>query len=254
VTSSSTSGGSAVLVPPRRAWKKARGTPPPGPPGDPGGGGGGGGGGDGATPGGAGAEDAGPFALALALGGITTLFAVLVAVWLLLRRPAPDWRAAGTGALNALWVSTACLVASSVAVERAVRILRARAAGSAGSARPAGRTGAAADDGAPRRWLAVGFALGLAFLAAQVSLWVLAWRAGVVPATSGYAAVFFAITGLHALHVSCGLGILGVLALRLGRGARSAASAAGSVRLGALYWHFMGLLWLVLFALLYFVR
>jgi heme/copper-type cytochrome/quinol oxidase subunit 3 len=45
-----------------------------------------------------------------------------------------------------------------------------------------------------------------------------------------------------------------VLALRLGRGARSAASAARSVRLGALYWHFMGLLWLVLFALLYFVR
>jgi heme/copper-type cytochrome/quinol oxidase subunit 3 len=83
---------------------------------------------------------------------------------------------------------------------------------------------------------------------------VLAWRAGVVPATSGYAAVFFAITGLHALHVLCGLGILGVLALRLGRGARSAASAARSVRLGALYWHFMGLLWLVLFALLYFVR
>lgn len=242
MTSASGTGASAVLEPPRRAWKKIRGAPPSGPPEDPGDGGGGGGGGDGARPAGEGAEGAGAFALALALTGITTLFAVLVAVWLFLRRPAPDWHAAGTDALHALWVSTACLLASSVAVERGVRGLRASAAG------------VVPEDGAPRRWLGMGFALGVAFLAAQICLWVLAWRAGIVPATSGYAAVFFALTGLHAMHVLGGLGILGVLTLRLGRGPRRAAEALRSVRLGAVYWHFMGALWLVLFGLLYFVR
>ena len=45
---------------------------------------------------------------------------------------------------------------------------------------------------------------------------------------------------------------LGALAWRLRR--RGRACRAESVRLGAVYWHFMGAIWLVLFTLLYFVR
>jgi cytochrome c oxidase subunit 3 len=225
-------GAAAVLVAPRRGRRKEHGTPPGAPPRDRDGDGDGGS--DGAAPAG-GADGVGFFALALALAGITTLFVVLIAVWLFLRRPATDWRGAeAAGALDALWLSTVCLAASSAAVELAAR--RAR-------------------DGAPARratlrWLATSLALGLAFLAAQVWLWIGLWHAGLVPSASGYAAVFFTLTGLHALHVLGGLGFLGALAVWLRRRARE----LPSVRLGALYWHFMGALWLVLFSLLYFVR
>ena len=82
----------------------------------------------------------------------------------------------------------------------------------------------------------------------QVTLWAAVWSAGLVPASSGYAAVFFALTGLHALHVLGGLAFLTAL-LR-----RAAREGAVSLRHGAVYWHFMGVLWLVLFTLLYFVR
>ena len=226
-------GAAAVLVAPRRDRRRDHGAPPLVPPRDSDGGGGDGGG-DGAFPAGD-AGGVGPFALALALAGITTLFVVLIAVWLCLRRPAADWRAAeASGALDPLWFSTACLLASSAAVELAAR----RA-----------RTGNAARH-ATLRWLVAGLALGLGFVVAQVWLWIGLWRAGIVPSASGYAAVFFALTGLHALHVLGGLGFLGVLVLWLRRRARH----VPSVRLGAVYWHFMGALWLVLFTLLYFVR
>jgi len=223
----------AVLVAPRGHRRRRHGAPPLVPPVDENGGGGGGND-DGSWRAG-GAEEIGPFALALALAGITTLFLVLIAVWLFLRRPAPDWRATGAaGALDALWLSTACLVASSAAVELAARCARAGA-----SARRA-----------TQRWLAASLVLGLGFLAAQAFLWAGLWRAGLVPSASGYAAVFFALTGLHALHVLGGLGFLGALSLWL----RRSATHVPSVRLGAVYWHYMGALWLVLFTLLYFVR
>jgi cytochrome c oxidase subunit 3 len=222
----------AVLVAPRSLRRKKHGGPPIVPPGDSEGGGGGGDG-DGFRRA-EGAGEIGPFALALALAGITTLFLVLIAVWLFLRRPAPDWRAANAGALDALWLSTICLAASSAAVELAAR--RARAGASARRA--------------TQRWLVASVVLGLGFLAAQVVLWIGLWHAGLVPSASGYAAVFFALTGLHALHVVGGLGFLGALSLWL----RRSAARVSSVRLGAVYWHYMGALWLVLFTLLYFVR
>ncbi len=225
-------GAAAVLVAPRRR-RREHGTPPGVPPRDSDGGGGEGGG-DGPAPAGD-ADGVGSFALALALAGITTLFVVLIAVWLLLRRPATDWRAAdAAGALNALWLSTACLLASSAAVELAARRARSGVDGRR----------------AALRWLTASLVLGLAFLAAQAFLWIGLWSAGLVPSASGYAAVFFALTGLHALHVLGGLGFLGALAMRL----RRRAAWIPSVRLGAVYWHFMGALWLVLFTLLYFVR
>jgi len=223
------SGAAAVLVAPRRDRRREYGTPPGAPPRD---GDGGEGHGGGSSPAGD-AGGVGPFALALALAGITTLFVVLIAVWLFLRRPAPDWRAAdATGALNALWLSTACLLASSVAVELAARHAGARARQQA------------------LRWLVASVVLGLSFLAAQAWLWTGLWHAGLVPSASGYAAVFFALTGLHALHVLGGLGFLGALAVFL----RRQPVRVSSVRLGAVYWHFMGGLWVVLFTLLYFVR
>src|SRR5262245_3226977 len=98
-------------VAPRRDRRKKQGGPPLVPPEDADGGGGGGGDGEDGSFRRSGTDEVGRFALVLALAGITTLFAVLIAVWLFLRRPAPDWRAGDAHAPDALWLSTACLVA-----------------------------------------------------------------------------------------------------------------------------------------------
>lgn len=216
-----------VLVAPDGTLRRAGGNPPRRPAG---GNGGGGGGGDGEgdrghprTPG-----SAGSFALFLALGGITTLFLVVVAVWWLLRRDALAWNGAGApGATGSMWLSTLLLLASGLAVE-----LAARTEGS----RPR----------ATRLWLDASLVLGVLFLLAQTRLWLELWRAGFVPARSTQAAGFFALTGLHALHVLGGLLFLAALTLRR----RRAPARPTSVRLGAIYWHYMGALWLVLFTLL----
>jgi len=174
--------------------------------------------------------------------GIGTFFTVLVMVALLLRRPAADWRAQDApSTIHALWISTALLLASSLAIEMAARHAR---------------HGTSARAAVLRR-LRVGLLLGLGFLGAQASLWLSWWWAGLVPSSSGFAAVFFVCTGLHALHVLGGLTFLLFLERRFRQ--RDGAGTPGarvlsSVRLAAVYWHFMGVIWLVLFALLYFVR
>jgi heme/copper-type cytochrome/quinol oxidase subunit 3 len=203
---------------------------PPAPPGDSGGGDDGGGGASWeATPT---PEEVGRFALLLALVGITTLFAVLTAVCFFLRRSAGDWTATGeVRSGGALIVAGACLFASGLAVEAAARAAQAWRARTA------------------LRWLAGAAALGLAFLAAQFELWLRLWHAGHVPAASGYAATFFALTGLHALHVLGGLTYFAVLARSL-RLAAAVRREMPSLRPGALYWHYMGLLWVVLVAVL----
>lgn len=230
-------GGPSVLAP-RRKGERARPTPPHRPPGgsDRPGDGDGGGEGEGAQ---GDAAGAGRFALGLAMAGIATLFLVLFAVWLFLRRRASDWPPPGPfRPPHALWISTFLLAASSAAVESAARVARA--------VREGGRL-------ACLRRLGASFLLGIAFLAAQIFLWRALWRSGLVPSASGYAAVFYALTGLHGLHVLGGLLFQGGLLLDLRR-AGSFLARRHAARLCATYWHFMGAIWLVLFTLLYFVR
>ena len=58
------------------------------------------------------------------------------------------------------------------------------------------------------------------------------------------------MTGMHALHMIIGLGIMVVVAWRALRGRYSADNAVGVEILG-LYWHFVDLVWIFLFPLLY---
>ena len=232
-------GGAGVLAPPRppASRQRERGGPlPPRPPEDGGGDGGRGGGGD---RGGDGAHPDGPspaaarFALLLALIGISTLFLVLVAVWVLLRRGEPD-PARGASFLppDALWVSTLVLLASSAAIERGARAAR------------GGPSSLVA------RWLGASLLLGLGFLAAQGVLWWSLVQRGLVPASGAYGAVLYAMTGLHALHVAGGLVAMAGAIVRL-RGPLGPLDRAPRIRLCATYWHFMGAVWLALFAVLY---
>jgi cytochrome c oxidase subunit 3 len=62
--------------------------------------------------------------------------------------------------------------------------------------------------------------------------------------------IYFAMTGLHALHMIIGLGILGVLVYFAKKGKYSPEYHA-PVEISGLYWHFVDIVWIFLFPLLY---
>jgi cytochrome c oxidase subunit 3 len=61
------------------------------------------------------------------------------------------------------------------------------------------------------------------------------------------------MTGLHALHMVIGVGILLVLIVAAARGAFSAEWFT-PVEMTGLYWHFVDIVWVFLFPLLYLIR
>ena len=60
------------------------------------------------------------------------------------------------------------------------------------------------------------------------------------------------MTGLHAIHVTVGIGILLVLALLAWRGKFSGGNYS-QIEITGLYWHFIDIVWVFLFPLLYLV-
>jgi cytochrome c oxidase subunit 3 len=64
--------------------------------------------------------------------------------------------------------------------------------------------------------------------------------------------IYFAMTGLHALHMIIGLGILSVLVFMAYR-RRFTPEYHAPVELTGLYWHFVDIVWIFLFPLLYLV-
>jgi cytochrome c oxidase subunit 3 len=163
------------------------------------------------------------------LGTVAMLFAALFLAYAVMRAQAPAWPPEGQPALprGVLALNTAVLAAASVALR---------------AARRASRRGMA---GAAVGWARGALALGAAFLAAQVLVWRGLVEAGAGPASGIYGSVFFAISGLHALHVAGGLVALGAVALR----PAASAAAALSRRLGlvALYWDFVLAVWALFF-------
>lgn len=64
--------------------------------------------------------------------------------------------------------------------------------------------------------------------------------------------IYFIMTGLHALHVTIGVGVIVVLALMAKRGWFSARNH-NAVEMTGLYWHFVDIVWIFLFPLLYLI-
>ena len=67
-----------------------------------------------------------------------------------------------------------------------------------------------------------------------------------------YFSLYFAMTGMHALHMVIGLGLLGWLVMGARRN-RFVAGADAPVEIVGLYWHFVDIVWIFLFPLLYLI-
>jgi cytochrome c oxidase subunit 3 len=63
---------------------------------------------------------------------------------------------------------------------------------------------------------------------------------------------YFGMTGLHALHMIIGIGVLAVLVVQSWRG-RFSPEYFSPVDLTGLYWHFVDIVWIFLFPLLYLI-
>jgi cytochrome c oxidase subunit 3 len=64
--------------------------------------------------------------------------------------------------------------------------------------------------------------------------------------------LYFTMTGLHALHMIIGIVVLGVL-LALARGGRYTTGYVAPIEITGLYWHFVDIVWIFLFPLLYLI-
>jgi len=87
----------------------------------------------------------------------------------------------------------------------------------------------------------------LLFVAGQYMAWLQLRSQGLYLATNPNSSFFYVFTALHALHVMGGLAGLGrvIRKLDLGTLRRSTLNATST------YWHFMGVLWIYLFLLLW---
>lgn len=100
-------------------------------------------------------------------------------------------------------------------------------------------------------WLVFTMLLGATFLAGQIFAWSILRRAGFFLRANPSSSFFYLLTGLHALHLAGGL--LALLYAAVGRWVHLRfESRQIAVEVTSWYWHFMGFLWLAIFALLRF--
>ncbi len=101
-------------------------------------------------------------------------------------------------------------------------------------------------------WLVATMAGGLGFMGLHLREWLHLIGEGATFTSNPwgtplFGAVFFGITGLHMTHVLIGVVYLGIVAIGYGRGKFS----AEDVEVNGLYWHFVDLVWMFVFPMIY---
>ena len=103
-----------------------------------------------------------------------------------------------------------------------------------------------------RVWLGATAMLGATFIAGQVYEFTVFYREGLGFTTSRFSSAFYTLTGFHGVHVTVGIIMLVSLALLSLRG-RLPEHRAETVEIVGLYWHFVDVVWVVIFAVVYLV-
>lgn len=167
--------------------------------------------------------------LAVFLAVAASLFALTVSAYLMRMEHGNDWQPVTKPLL--LWINTGVLVLGSLFLQRAWD-----------AARHDRREAMA-------RALTAGGAATVAFVVGQALVWRQLHAAGYYLAANPAHAFFVLLTALHALHLLGGMVAWGGTMHRVWHGA-APARVRGRVELCAVYWHFLLLVWAVLFALL----
>jgi cytochrome c oxidase subunit III len=169
----------------------------------------------------------------LFLASEVMLFGALFSTYIILRTGAPEWP---HGELNILLgaVNTVILISSSVTMVMAWATLKLK------------------DWAKHRLYLIATFVLAGVFLVNKYFEYKDHFDKGETPAHSTFTAIYFTLTGLHGLHI---LGGMIVMLYLLGPGAKlwkkNPDQFANRIETTGLYWHFVDLVWIFLFPVLY---
>jgi heme/copper-type cytochrome/quinol oxidase subunit 3 len=98
-------------------------------------------------------------------------------------------------------------------------------------------------------FLAITVLLGLGFLGMKALEYAGEMRHGFLPSSGIFWSFYYGLTGLHALHVLAGIVVNFVLWIHALRG--SLPRRGHRVEYAGLYWHFVDIVWIFLFPLLY---
>ncbi|MGH8509708.1 MAG: cytochrome c oxidase subunit 3 [Gammaproteobacteria bacterium] len=167
--------------------------------------------------------------LGVFLAVATSLFALFISAYFM-RRMGADWTRLADPTV--LWWNTALLCLGSIYFQRT------RAAAQRGQI-----------DGVKVGLLAGG-AFTFAFLAGQLWAWRQLNASGFYVAANPASDFFYLLTALHGLHLLGGLWVWGRTTAKVWRGGFEVAAVRLSVELCTVYWHFLLVVWLILFGLL----
>ena len=173
----------------------------------------------------------------VAMASILMLFTALTSAYIVRAASSNDWQPLKMPRI--LLFSTALIVISSGTLEASRRRLK------------------AASIAAHRRWLVLTVALGIGFLVSQLLAWRQLVRQGIYVSTNPHSSFFYVLTATHGVHLLGGLMALVYLSLRTRAAPENqlaVVKAQGAADAVTLYWHFMDVLWLYLFVLLFFWR
>jgi cytochrome c oxidase subunit III len=104
-----------------------------------------------------------------------------------------------------------------------------------------------------RNWLLAVAGGGAGFLSFQVYEFIHFWQMGLTLSSNLFGSTFYLLTGFHGAHVFVGIIYMLTLATMVHRGAIPPAKSI-TVENGGLYWHFVDVIWLVIFPLVYLIR
>jgi cytochrome c oxidase subunit III len=170
------------------------------------------------------------------LAVITSLFGLFVSAYYMRLSghhgsgPATDWTALSEPPV--LWLNTLLLIAASVAMQ---------------AARKSVRVGGVEKSFTP---LLLGGLLTLAFLAGQFYAWTLVRESEFFSPLNPAVAFFYLLTAVHGLHLLGGLYVWGRTLARTRRPDVEVIDVRLSIELCSVYWHFLLLVWLGLFAVM----
>ena len=91
---------------------------------------------------------------------------------------------------------------------------------------------------------------GVGFLSIQAFEWTHLIHSGVTAPASNFGGTFYMLTGYHGFHVFGGVCLLAWALVRALKGVYSPSNSVG-IEVVGLYWHFVDLVWIILFTLIY---
>ncbi len=108
------------------------------------------------------------------------------------------------------------------------------------------------DQGKFRLWMIVSLILGAFFISVQILEYRELIHEGLTISSDLFGTAFFTLTGFHGAHVLIGLGWLLALIIQAFRG-RFSAERNMPVEIFGLYWHFVDIVWILLFVIVYLI-